>query len=98
MNRGVAISPGVAVARAYRIDETLARHDPGILDAAALSAEVNRFEQACGAAGAELDAIIERVSRQVGESEASIFRAHRQQLRDPSLIGKITSFILDQKL
>ncbi|MFL5327972.1 MAG: phosphoenolpyruvate--protein phosphotransferase [Gemmataceae bacterium] len=98
MNRGVAISPGVAVARAYRIDETLARHDPAILDAAALSAEVNRFEQACGAAGAELDAIIERVSRQVGEAEASIFRAHRQQLRDPSLIGKITSLILDQKL
>ena len=98
MNRGVAISPGVAVARAYRIDESLARHDPKILDAAALSTEVGRLEQACTAAGAELDAIIERVSRQVGEAEAGIFLAHRQQLRDPSLIGKITSLILEQKL
>jgi phosphoenolpyruvate-protein phosphotransferase len=98
MNRGVAISPGVAVARAYRIDESLARHDPTILDAAALSTEVSRFELACAAAAAELEAIIERVSRQVGEAEAGIFIAHRQQLRDPSLIGKVTSHILDQKL
>ncbi len=98
MYRGVAISPGVAVARAYRIDESLAKHDLAILDAAALSGEVNRFEEACAAAGAELDAIVERVSRQVGEAEASIFRAHRQQLRDPSLIGKVTSLILEKKL
>jgi phosphoenolpyruvate-protein phosphotransferase len=98
MIKGVSVSPGVAVARAYRIDEVLARHDPTILDAAALSAEVTRFESACAAAANELDAIIERVSKQVGEQEASIFRAHRSLLRDPALIGKVTSRILHDRM
>lgn len=97
MLHGSAISPGVTVARAYRIDEALVRHDPTILDAAALSAEVTRFEQALGAVGHELDATIERVGRQVGESEADIFRAHRLLLKDPSFIGKVTGCILRLK-
>jgi phosphoenolpyruvate-protein phosphotransferase len=98
MLKGVPVSPGVAVARAYRVDEVLARHDPAVLDAAALSAEVTRFESACAAAANELDAIVERVGNQVGEQEASIFRAHRSLLRDPALIGKVTVRILHDRL
>src|SRR5262245_59431245 len=98
MIRGVPVSPGVAVARAYRIDEVLARHDPRILDAAAVSAEVTRFENACAAAGDELDVTAERVANQVGEQEAAIFRAHRLLLRDPALIGKVTGRILHEHL
>src|SRR5215207_18866 len=94
MIKGVPVSPGVAVARAFRIDEVLARHDPTILDAAALSAEVTRFESANAAAAAELSAIAERVGKQVGDHEAAIFRAHRLLLRDPALIGKVTNRIL----
>jgi phosphoenolpyruvate-protein phosphotransferase (PTS system enzyme I) len=98
MLKGVPVSPGVAVARAYRVDEVLARHDPTIIDAAALSAEVTRFENATAAAAAELDAIIERVGKQVGEPEAAIFRAHRLLLRDPALIGKVTERILHKRV
>src|SRR5262245_661515 len=98
MMKGVPVSPGVAVARAYRVDEVLARHDPTILDAAALSAEGTRFESACAAAASELDAIIERVSKQVGEQDTAIFRAHRLLLRDPALIGKVTSRILHEHM
>src|SRR5947209_9010831 len=94
MIKGVPVSPGVAVARAYRVDEVLARHDPTILDAAALSGEVTRFESATAAASSELDAIVDRVGKQVGEQEAAIFRAHRMLLRDPALIGKVTNRIL----
>src|SRR5437762_7451827 len=94
MMKGVPVSPGVAVARAYRIDEVLAKHDPTVLDAAALSAEANRFESALAAAANELDAIVQRVGNQVGDSEAAIFRAHRLLLRDPALVGKVTQRIL----
>lgn len=96
--RGVPVSPGVVVARAYRLDEALARHAPTILDAAALSAEVTRFEDAAEAAGEELEAISQRVARQVGDPEAAIFRAHRQLLRDPALVGKVTARILHEHL
>src|SRR5205823_1967234 len=98
MRKGVPVSPGVAVARVYRIDEALARNDPATLDAAALSREVSRFENACAAAAAELDTVIGRVAHDVGEQEASIFRAHRLMLGDPALTGKVTNRILHTKV
>jgi phosphoenolpyruvate-protein phosphotransferase len=96
MKKGVPVSPGVAVARAYVVDEVLARREPSKLDDAALSAEIARFDAACAAAARDLDAIVERVTRQVGEPEAAIFQAHRLLLRDPALIGKVKSAILNR--
>jgi phosphoenolpyruvate-protein phosphotransferase len=96
MKKGVPVSPGVAVARAYCVDEVLAPREAEPLDAGALSEEVRRFEAACGAAGRELDAIVARVSREVGEEEAAIFRAHRQLLRDPAFIAKVKTAILSR--
>ena len=98
MLRGIPVSPGIAVAPAYCVDEVLAPQDPQQLDAAALSAEVRRFEDACHAAAKELDEIVQRVSAQLGEGEAAIFRAHRLLLRDPALIGKVRSAILTRSV
>src|SRR5437870_3734596 len=98
MKKGVPVSPGVAVARAYCVDEVLARREPTKLDAAALSGEIGRFDDACAAAAAELDAIVARVAQQVGEEEAAIFRAHRLVLRDPALVTKVKSAILDRNM
>src|ERR1700736_2452603 len=87
MRKGVPISPGVAVARAYCVDELLASREPQQLDSDELSEEVSRFTTACVAAAQELDAIVSRVAAEVGEEEAGIFRAHRLLIRDPALIG-----------
>src|SRR5262245_13827141 len=94
MLKGLPVSPGIAVARAYCVDEVLARREPQHLDDAALSGEIARFDAACHAAALELDAIVERVSKQVGEGEAAIFRGHRLLLRDPAVVGKVKSLIL----
>ena len=94
MRKGVPVSPGIAVGRAYCVDAVLARREPQHLDAAALSDEVSRFDMACTEAARELDAIVQRVSKQVGEEEAAIFRGHRLLLRDPALIGKVKNTIL----
>jgi phosphotransferase system enzyme I (PtsI) len=98
MKKGVPISPGVAVARAYCVDQVLARREPNHVDTAALSEEVNRFDAATTAAAEELDAIISRVSQQVGDEEAAIFRAHRALLRDPNLHTKVKSAILSKQV
>src|SRR5260370_40049565 len=98
MRKGVPVSPGVAVARAYCVDLVLAGRERQYLDAAALSDEVTRLDNACAAAAQELEAIAARVSQQVGEDEAAIFRAHRLLLRDPSLIAKVKSAILTKKI
>src|SRR5690348_280405 len=96
MKKGVPVSPGVAVARAYCVDEVLARREPLKLDEAALSGEITRFDRACAGAAEELDAIVTRVSQQLGEEEASIFRAHRLLLRDRAFLGKVKSIILNR--
>src|SRR3954464_4011240 len=98
MRKGVPVSPGVAVARAYVMDEALSRGDTHKLDLAAVSLEISRFDEACAAAAQDLDALVARVSRQVGEEQAAIFRAHRQLLRDPTLIGKVKAVILKRQV
>src|SRR5216683_6330256 len=98
MRKGVPVSPGVAVARAYCVDELLAPREPQQLDGVALPAEVTRFTSACAAAAQDLDAIVARVSKEVGEEEAGIFRAHRLLLRDPALLNKVKSIILSRQV
>lgn len=94
MKRGIPVSPGVAVAHAYCVDEVLARREPQTIDSAALSSEVARFDQACVAASQELEAIAARVMQEVGANEAAIFQAHRLLLRDPALVGRVKTSIL----
>jgi len=98
MKRGLPISPGVAVARAFCMDNGLLRHEVFSLDAASVSGEVSRFDRACAAVARELDASIERISQQVGEEEAAIFRAHRLLLRDPTLVTRVKTAILERKI
>jgi phosphoenolpyruvate-protein phosphotransferase (PTS system enzyme I) len=98
MRKGVPVSPGVAVAHAYCVDQVLAPNEPYHLDANALTGEVARFDRACAAVARELDDTIARVSRQIGEDEAAIFRAHRQLVRDPTLAQKVKTAIHDRKV
>src|SRR5438093_13374286 len=85
MKKGVPVSPGVAVARAFCVDEVLARREAAQLDVAAVTGEIQRFEDAVAAAAGELDAIVERVASQLGEEDAAIFRVHRMLLIYPGL-------------
>ncbi|HZT80584.1 MAG TPA: phosphoenolpyruvate-utilizing N-terminal domain-containing protein, partial [Gemmataceae bacterium] len=90
------ISPGIAVAPAFCVDEGFSPREPRTLDSSALSGEIARLDAACLGAAHELDAIATRVARQVGEEQAAIFRGHRLLLRDPALIGKVKAIILDR--
>lgn len=96
--RGVPVSPGVVVARAFCVDDVLARREPHHLDAASVSAELVRFDKAVHTVEAQLDAVIQRVTTQLGNDEAGIFRGHRLLLRDPALVGKVKSSILNKKI
>jgi phosphoenolpyruvate-protein phosphotransferase len=93
MKKGVPVSPGVAVARAYVVDEVLARQEPSRVDDGMVAAEIVRFDSAVHAAVAELDAIVGRVGQQLGENEAAIFQGHRLLLREPGLTGEVKSII-----
>jgi phosphotransferase system enzyme I (PtsI) len=98
MVKGVPVSPGIAVARAFCVDEVLAPREPQYLEVDLLSEEITHFDSAVGAAALELDAIVARVSQQVGEEEAAIFRGHRLLLRDQTFIAKVKSAILHKRV
>jgi phosphoenolpyruvate-protein phosphotransferase len=98
MKKGVPISPGVAVARAYCLEGARTHYEPAHLEDADLSAEVARFDRACAAVTADLDAITTRVAQQIGEEKAGIFRAHRQLLRDPGLVQKVKAAITERRV
>src|SRR5882724_7084215 len=98
MKKGVPVSPGVTVARAFCMLEVLVKREPYLLEPDSIAAEISRLDQACTQAMEELDKIVERVSTQVGEDEAAIFRAHRLLLRDPSLITKVKNIIRTHQL
>jgi len=83
--RGTGVSPGVAVGRALVVE-----HETGPVFRLSLppdgrEAEVLRLEQALAASAAQLEAIKERLSREVGAKHAYIFDAHLLMLRDPLL-------------
>jgi phosphoenolpyruvate-protein phosphotransferase (PTS system enzyme I) len=94
MRKGIPVSPGVAVARAFCVQDGLAHREPTQLNVADVSGEVSRFGEACAAAAKELDMVIARVGKEVGEEEAQIFRTHRALLADPALTGKVKKVIL----
>ena len=93
MRKGVPVSPGIAVARAYCIDPAPARRQPAHIAESDLAGEVHRFELAAAAAARELDTAVARMGKQIGEDQAGIFRAHRALLRDPGLFNKVASVI-----
>jgi phosphoenolpyruvate-protein phosphotransferase len=81
----------VAVAPAFVLGVT--HREPLHLDDGAISGEIGRLENACAAAARDLDALVARVDRQIGDEEAAIFRAHRALLRDPALLGQVKARI-----
>ena len=93
MKKGVPISPGIAVAQAFRMDEAYTGKVKGPLKPEEAAVEIARFEEACNAVAQELDGIISRVGKEVGEDAAAIFRSHRVLLRDPGLADKVKSEI-----
>jgi phosphotransferase system enzyme I (PtsI) len=98
MRKGIPVSPGIAVARAYCVEHPLSWDEPHHLDPAALSGEITRFEEACNAAVRELDDTIARVSQEIGDDEAAIFRAHRLMLRDNTLINRVKNAIRERQV
>lgn len=97
MRKGVAVSPGVAVGTAYCIDEIFVDHDAKKLAENEVGAELSLYEAARDRAAAELRAMEEKVTRQVGEEAGRIFAVHASILRDPAFTKKIRNWIVEDR-
>ncbi|WP_081796975.1 phosphoenolpyruvate--protein phosphotransferase [Bacillus ndiopicus] len=97
--QGIAVSEGLAVAKAYR----LAEPDLAIIehDVVESSSEKKRFHDAIANAKTQLEKIRDYAISMVGEEEAEIFSAHLLVLQDPdfhaAIEGEIDQHIQAEK-
>ncbi len=99
MHKGIAVSPGVVVGIAYRVDSVFGSGEPQRLDdPAQIPAEIECFKRAVALAVVELEAIVTKVAQQLGSAEAGIFQSHLQIVNDQSLLAKVHELIEVQQL
>jgi phosphotransferase system enzyme I (PtsI) len=99
MHKGIAVSPGVVVGVAYRVDTVFGTGESQTLpDPSLVPAEIERFDRAVAISAAELEAIVVKVAQQLGTAEADIFKSHLQIVSDETLLTKVRSLIETQQL
>nr|MDH3099772.1 phosphoenolpyruvate--protein phosphotransferase [Bacillus velezensis] len=85
--KGIGASAGIAIAKAYRLEEPdLTVEKKNIAD---LAAEVSRFDEAIVRSKEELEKIKEHALKELGQDKADIFSAHLLVLSDPELLNPV---------
>lgn len=95
MHKGIGVSPGVSVGKAYCIHEIFVHPATRRLAQQDALAELGRFEQAREKTGADLHALYQKVASQVGPEQAAIFLTHETILRDPAFTAKMRARIVE---
>ncbi|QOR68329.1 phosphoenolpyruvate--protein phosphotransferase [Cytobacillus suaedae] len=85
--KGIAASPGIAIAKAYRLEEPkLTVTKKSVSD---IELELARFKKALDLSKDELEKIKEKTNEDLGEDKAAIFAAHLLVLSDPELVNPV---------
>jgi phosphotransferase system enzyme I (PtsI) len=99
MHKGIAVSPGVVVGIAFRVESVFgADEQEELADPSLVPAEVERFDTALAEAAAELEGLIQKVAQQLGPAEAAIFKSHLTILKDRTLLARVRDLIVSQQL
>ena len=94
--QGIAASNGIAIAKAFRLENPdFTIEKKSVADAAA---EVARLEAALETSKGELSAIKDRALTELGADKAAIFEAHLLVLNDPELVNPVKDRINSEAL
>jgi len=93
---GIAASGGIAIGKAYILNEPDLSFDEKQIDNP--DKEIERFRSAIAASKAELEGIRSHASESLGEDKAAIFDAHLLVLSDPELLTPIEEKITKDKV
>jgi len=91
--KGIAVSPGVAIAPAIVLDSEQFRIPRREIPADTVDVELNRFHTAVDCAQAEVGDLRQRVARDVGEKLGAIFDVQDALLNDPRLLDEIRDLV-----
>ena len=99
MRKGIGVSPGVVVGVAHRVESVLGSLEPQALEQAGqIPVEIERFDRAVLDSGADLEALIQKVAQELGDSAADIFKGHLQIVNDPALVSKVHDLIGNKQM
>jgi len=94
--KGVAASPGIAIAKAFRYTNTeIAPTKKAITD---IEKETDRFRAAVEQAKQDIEQIRQLTEQRLGAQKAEIFEAHLFLLMDPDLIDNTIEKIADEHI
>lgn len=96
VRRGIAVSPGVAIAKALVLGTETFRIPHQFVRAEAVESEVHRFRQAHAAVCEEISSNEKLAADHLGKQYGAIFGAHLQLLTDPKLTDEIDQLIREK--
>ena len=95
IKKGIAVSPGVAIQKAFVLDSEDYRIPERYVGSEEVPREIERFETGLTSAKKEIRAHAEKISEEVGDEYFSIFQAHMMMLSDDKLSESIVKLISD---
>lgn len=93
IKKGIAVSPGIAVAQAFLLDSEEFAISRQKVPSAGVPAQVDRFVRAKERAGEEIEALLDEVMREVGSEGAAILQMHIALLKDPDFHTDVVRWI-----
>ncbi len=97
--KGIKVSSGIAIGRAFVIDDVQVPRIPKrSVRPERVQSELDRFERARLDAIAELDQVHNEALVDMGQDSAKVFLFHRGMLEDPALLGPIRAMIRDERV
>ncbi|MBI2840497.1 MAG: phosphoenolpyruvate--protein phosphotransferase [Acidobacteria bacterium] len=97
--KGLGVSPGIAMGRAFILEQTeVAPAKVALSDAAEVDEEIQRFHRALHKSREQLLTLKERIASEVGGEHAYIFDAQILMLQDELLIGKTETKVRAEKV
>ena len=98
MLKGIAVSPGVMVGKAYCIHEIFVNPETKLLEDEEITQQLASFEAARDQTAADLHALRMKVEKQVGQREAAIFAVQESILQDRAFQEKIRLGVTEDRL
>lgn len=95
---GIAASPGIAIAKAFRFGHAAPAPEKKTIAEAETEAEAGRFREAVRLAQGEIEEIRALTERRLGARKAEIFEAHLMLLEDPDLVDAAADKIADERI
>ncbi len=97
LKKGVAVSPGISIRRAYVLDTEELSIPERIIPDAEVPGALERYKKARQKAVVELVELQHRVEVQLGQELSNIFTAHQLLIEDPTLVGQVVERIRGER-